>query len=1589
MLGRLLGWVGLVGLAASALAGPQAYSQRAQTIRAGIVILASAKTSVTAPPQSAAPYALYNLDANTSVKPAGWSFVNPYAPSRVTSDIYARWSAIDSSTPNIGTPITKRNAPYWEVFLSNLTDDSIGNYDLLLVNPYAFASLNPTERERLRRFVDQGGILWIDPAGMSNTIAGIDEFNSFPIPFVQQASNAVGLEQTDVNNILIHSILDVSSSDIDNLDTMLDSNFQPYFLRMPNIGIDYGASGASGLAGGAMIDFLRYQTVSSYNGNPVISLGRIGDGAVVVTARGASLKLNRARNTVVSYAANVNSFTALPPVLDADGLSAAKLAVNMVGMLSQYRQQNGGSRRTGSSAIDLNPPLIMRSFVNDSNYSTNQSLASPTLYKGMLVTTVNGVLKVFDANPVEDLDGDGNPDEGIQDYGLGTSYDEIWESAAGTMTAPLSAPVCCEVPNNVSGPTDEVLVVDATGTLYVFNLEPRNSDGTLSSKPNLGYSIAPPNGASSLDTSVSPSVPLAPTVSEGVAYVTDNYQRNPGVLTGRIWLVDLSTGTKISSTGPFVVGGSNSSVNLPEFTYGTTVGYIPILDNSGGVDKVLYTPFAGNPSQGVTSEGFTSLWLGVKGERPISYDPQGSNTATALQVTTRASQQGGLPIYTGSGSLGVKLTLIDNSGNPFSATQMAAIFKGDVQDLGGGILSFPFQPTVNQLPSTVSGVRIDYTIDWGSNIPGVLSSVERGMVMLPDQASSGSTSPRRVIGPVALSPRGTAYVVAADGSGGGLFGFREQGRGLFNCVSRYELYSKHTVTLNQSNSATLGPVLNDNDGLITWLSNNASPAIASLLNQTMSNFTFSGGPAIRNGQVMVTVSASKKGIPVTVVMALNAEPQAAQLLVGDWPDGTEVLQPDIARSTIAATPEIQTVIPSGSYTYDSTTQVLSFPNLSSVQRGQVQNCLSLSQPIIIRKPGKPDYLVQPDAIGGSVWNPVQWYYVIDGTTPGGGGPLITGNSVFVSGASYLPAILNGSSSFTTTGVLYALNAQIGAGSLHPDPNKPWLNQLWTIDNPTGSSATGDANVLWPQLSSVRSFSDYQIRLNQTVLGGAGVAPSGTAYGVIGGDNALAAWGDQGLYTFSKANFIVCDEGRVIELDPSGNPIWTTDSSVSQGPTNVGSGAAMQPMVRPVRAYALNDNHLLVVDAGANRVASLNTDGIEARSIASFQLDPNVIPQGFVAGEPLTLSGPSDAVYYTSYVNMSGAAGTLVTLGDGENGNSVEMWQHYLIADTGNRRLVEVIDRFYYNPATQAVGGPVTITGSNGIAFPQTGVLLWHTPATFSGKNYAYTSLNRVRVPDSSSVGYHFVYVTGINGTLATAAGTGLSPAGPNSVLDANDGNGSIVIFDPTTPSGVQAINSVTLPSTLGIPFWDQKTGAFDTLAAVDGSTTYARRAGGLHRFAKLNSVTAKVVQVGSGGSAVPEIAIMISDSTGIYEGFYNAVNPTALVLNWYMPNEAYVGIKQTSLGGITVASGTNAVSLKAVYARRLDSGEILIVNGYNGYTLGGGAFPGEVMQVNGTPNAGSSAMNLGFGTASITLDLNGTLPTGTRGILMPVFADRR
>ena len=1571
----------------------QSYAISTQQIRAGIVILDSAKANISDQPRSAAPHALYNLASNTSVKPAGWDVFNPHAPATLTQTAKNRWAAIDASVGAVpvGTRLGKRHAAYWEVFLSSTSDAILTDYDLLLVNPVALVSLNPSEREKLRRFVDRGGILWVDPGAVPTT-NGVDVANNLPLPFALKSQSSL-LEQGDFTQPIMNRPIGITRRDISYLDGYVGASPFNTSLVAANLSSN-GGSGLDGILGNSVADFGRMQPFILVGNEPVATIGRIGDGFVVTTARGVSMKLNRSQAAGYDYTVNTG-FLALNPVLEADGLAAAKIAVNMMYLATEYRQNNGGSRKSNGSYVDIGPPLLKRSTIaqsTDAN-STSESFSNtgataPVVYKGIIVATVGDRVVAYDADPQRDLDGDGDPDDGVRDLSAGASSDRLWTSAS--ITTPLSSPTCVEIANPGGRPRDVVLVVGGDGNVRVFDLT--DFSGDLNNKPALTTINAPGGGSFALTGKA----PNAVTVHEGIGYVTDSTQ-GAGHADGRIWAIDLTQpvpdNMKTPGGGSWFVGGTGTGVTLPDFAYGATIGYIPIADNSGGTDKVMYVPYrpVGTPSPSNTA-GFVSLWLGARGEKPVSYTPN----AGFLDVETRASTRG-LPVYVNSGasdSQGVRITLLDSAGNPFNATQLSAIFTGTVKESSGHI-SFEFKGGVTDLPANVAGVRVDYTINLGNTTPGMLSQIERGRLGL-----FNGPNDIRVIGSIAMSPRGTIFVVCGDGNRAGtLFAFREEGRGAFKCINRWSAYEPHLITLQGTTSADSGPMFQDNDGIMNFIPDFGTPA--------MTRVSLIGGPTVENGQVYVLAKAQRGFIANGIILAFSAEPQTPQFRIGDLPDGSIFLQSDVLKSTNSDTGlkvvlNQQSMITTGGYQYDQRTGLVRFDNLmGTTTNGNMSNCLSLSQPIALRKPGaSTDVLIDPNTQENANWSPLLWYYVAHGVTPSGSA-LATGNSVFMAGTSAFPNIIN-FGTLNNAGILLGINGKMSADDpyLVPNTNKSYLKQAVQLKFSGGTVTGANNNVLWPQSKGIASIDDWIQRLNQTVLPGSTYAVS-----LVGGDGVLCATGSDGIYTYSRADVLLCDQGRVAKFDPSGNPIWSISSTTSQGANDSANVGTTTPIVRPTKAYKVGISDTLVVDTDANRIVRLNFLGGETRSISGFELDPFATPpNGYRANDPKNLSGPRDVTTFVTYETAATAA-SVFSPADGNPAN--EYWVHYVIADTGNKRLLELVDRFAYDPTTGRTGDSLTktytdpTTGAT-ITQPLIGILRWQTDAAVSGKNFDYVSVNRVWVPNvpltTPSTG-RYVFVAGIGSSLPTGADLGVSPLdGTALTLRASStGNGGVVVFDPAIGAPT-VINAVNVPAIGPNVLFNDATQTFVSNAVparqlvVSGSTTADLRM----KMSGVQSVTARAL-LDAANPSRPSVGIMVADAQGVYE-FNYTVNDTGGVytptVSWFLPNNVYTVMRRTLAD---VPTGANPLILRATYAKRLDSGEVLVVNGASSPRRRGNTsfnqyaeltpFLGEIIQLSGDWSpANWNTTNLGFKSQSIQFEL----PTiqGARGLVQPVFAIR-
>lgn len=1530
---------------AAAYAGPQTFAQRTTRINAGILIIESQRTGPAAglpngTPLNGAPHVWGSLDRDNSIRPAGWTFENPRASTTLTQALQLRWNALTGAALQLNTRLSKRTAAYWEVSLANSADDVLSDFDILLLPVSAGLQLNPLERERLRKFIDQGGILWVD---IQTSASFIDVANPTPMPFALWQSNADIL--ANLNHPILNSPNPVTFEDLYWMQSGGSRLIRPVQLSQE------GLAGLANILGWVQGESFRMQQIAGVpgaGGGDFISLGQIGDGYLAVTTRGVSQTLNRGFSGGV---VNANlGFNSTGPVSDAAFTASAKLAVNLVSLATSFPGLHRGSRKMHSSGVDLAAPLFLRW---EGATATNRQ---PVVYKGRVICVSNGQLVVLDGNPTRDIDGDGNPDDGDFDP-PGSGYDILWRS---TPINNPSSPVCAEVPNatlNTLRPgfraVDQILVTDASGAVLVFDLDATPGPGNL---------VAPLRTIQPPDAALVSGDPYPPTVHNGMALVADT--RSTGT-SGRVWIIDLAASDRLQTPDDWSIQGSP---RLPEPGGSPVVGYIPIADNSGGVDLVVYVPT--KPGTGVVSRpaGITSLWLGVRGEKPLQFD---DNTPGVLRVTTRASLQS-LPVYMGPlHPYGPKISIIDNFGNPLSGAQLGSVFTGAVSQSTPGELQFSMN---GSLPAGAQ-VRIDYMINWGAVGPTVPSDIFiRGDIGLPDDTGNS----RRILGSPALSSQGNLFVVAGDGnSGGGLFCFKEQGRGDFRLLYRWELFGNITFNINsvpggQQQPVSVRPAVIDEDYLVTNFLN--------FLNGEINNLSFRGGPTVRGDTVYVLANGNKPffNSPVTTLLAFKADPEPVELDVEGLQAGFTIVQPDIARSLSKSAPETFSAIQPAQYTFEpnvggSNRGRIRFNNLMTAGRGRIRDSLNTSLPIIIRRGGQGDLLVEPElsiedgnyipGFARGRWSPLRWYMCFQGSV-GRGQPLVTGDTLYYAGSSVLPSLFVGNFPPVQRGFLIGMDSRIAANDpyMKPISIRPWVLQANSVMPSTDSIGfSSNPVVRWPQVRGVQSFDDLRVRYLQAAID----APGSVCEGVIGGEGVLMTWTAGRVYAFSRADFLIADEGRVSRFDSAGNPIWSTDSTIKTGEsvstTVVGDDI---PLSRPTKVYGAGDNTYWIVDSGNDRITRIDSGGRELRTLRGFKIDPRFRPEGLTDNAPITLRLPKDVLVYT----------TVQTTGQQRftNPRPRELWVHYLIADSGNFRLVELIDRYELDPNDGRVIGVVQYQDTQGVNQRALGVILWHSPAELTGKQYAYNSISRTFADDGSG-NIRPILAFGFGNFEPGKSSFGLdAPQGPG--VDIASGLGGIVVYDPARGAS-EVITQFVAPTIPANAFYVDSTSSFSSAA----------RPGGTRKMAGLSSVTIRIVPNNANG----DLALMFCDNSGVYELVKSGQD---WVVRWMLPNEAFRVMRRFPNG--QPFPDSNPQNFRAAYARRLDSGEVVVTSSYFGRTRSGLPYAGEVVLLDGSfgggpnePGYDLSKVNLGFNNLSVKFELPPV--QGTRGLVVPVFADRR
>lgn len=1599
--------------ATMALAQPVSYATKTVNIRAGVLI-ADSQAAAGIGNFNPAPHVWSLFGADNLVKPADWVVDSPSAMRRLTESGATRWGFLAS---NIGDSLNKNSAAYWEVILSQSTSASLSEFDILSLSVRTRLVMSPAERENLRRYIDQGGILWIDIAP-SGTFPVIDATQSSPVPFVLQNDGAV--PAVDVFHPALTRPNRITQSEFNS--TVFPTNAARSFRRLTPA--DLGGSLQTLLLGSA--NESRFDPVSLTSNGATMGVAQIGDGYLVVTSRGVQSTFTRTTNGAGLVVEN-NGFFAGAAVKDRGYVASAKLITNLLSLSARFSGKGAGSRNSNSLSTTLRAPLLKKFIAGPSGLTKG----TPALFNGRTVIRLGDRLYVYDSESNRDLDRDGNPDDGVVDP-VGSPFDLLWISQSMT---DISDPVVIEVSG--AARAEQVWVVGTDSVARGYDLNAAGAADPLNVVPF--STINPP-----ANTATNPT-PFTPTYHEGVLYVTD-FRGTLGSTQGRIWAInprraDAGDGNQskdVDDNGPgagnfeWVVGGSNR-FRTPGAS--ATIGYIPIQDSSEGSDRVAYIGTSRTGADNFAPQ-LVSIWLGARGEVPTNVQLAGP----ALNITTRAALQA-LPLSLAQGDdapFGLRLqVLINDAGNVrlLSEAEMQSYFTNVVLQPSNGQLSFTlsgagtgsgidWDGTATPVTTDDASFRLDYTIDWTVGAAGADNYI-RGFITVVDTA----TAELRLAAAPALNENGNVGFIVRSNTGGTFYNFSEQGRGSFFVKSRFEFHN--ALTSLGLSGATVGYPTSviDNDELVRLLP---------FLNSPMRNIQ-PVGIASKGDTFYVTASGLKALGPVTsptsVLIAFNANPNPLefQIETGGQTDNNFVLrQPDPARSGNKAAPEVSSSVPANAFTVEpvpNTTRArISMRSLSNSTRDNLGACLANNLPVIIVRNGQTETLVEPEApsnngrfIAGRSsgrWNHVRWYTVMNGYDVQVS-PVVTGSTMFVAGRSLLPSILATGVPGAFDGLVFGLDSAISPDDSHlfSTPGRPWVSQLWTLryaPNPGNATPFNfdqmePATVVrWPQFKGVQSFDDLRIRILQATLGDSSVS------GLAAGDGSLAVTGDSFLSTFGRSDFMVVDSGRVSRFDPSGNPLWSTEATFLSGPgADRTTAETPRPLSEPSRVYPDGDSGYVMVDPGNDAVLRVDSAGREVRTIRSIRMHadafgrvdatrPENSPRGAQSGAPLLLRQPRDVRFWTTSVSAADVQRLFPSEGSYRTYRN-ERWDHWLIADSGNSRVIEVIDRYELDSSNRVIGlvryrDPAGDEG-DGLA-PAQGILWWHTPEEFTSTRYSFNSIDRTSL-ELPSGAVRTVFAMGFGNVQPSARTFGLdnnpAPAGGPG-QDAASGYGGVLLYDgPDT----KIIREIIVPNLIGNIFLTQ-VGAGNPFT-FSSSPREERRIG----LSGLRSVTVKYV---SGPSGAPVLTAMLSLDSGVYEVWQDPATPADLrwKVRWMLPREAYATLRIRDLGAAASYSladlDGNPLQFQPMHARRLESGDVLIVNGYtgqkrtrNGATPTLSEFNGEVLIVDGRfvgagagnlePGFNLNRPNLGFNALSVLFELPPV--QGIRGLVRPVFAERQ
>lgn len=1197
----------------SLFAGGLTYSEQAKRIKVGVLLTVGQDMDPLKRPN---PYTFFVMDRREDIKPSGWDLYNPFAPSHVTADIVARWG----NAYQIGEPIDKSMGCYWEVGIAEISPEDLAQYDVLLLSGYmnpatnaGIITFNNREREKLRKFVDNGGVLWLEYRGVGPNTDRWETRLNVPTFFIQELQFSGGGAGAGVEAIIpvdarAHSLVNrpfyLTPKDINQLGG--------YDLR-DRIGKEYIAITSPSEAD------LTLKPIVKRGVNVVLAAAQYGSGSVVVSADGIGqaisepVGLGMKPNKDYNGRCGVALFGAHPEDL--------KMACNIISIGSEHTTYHKNARRTGYSFAEIGAPLVSlwnylpglkrnlgrppnlsdgsAAILDDMIFYVGDGKIDPTSGNGKM-TDGHYVLHALDLSPIRDRNGDGDPDDGVPN-GMGSPYDVLWEAE---IREPCSPPTVAYAPYASKGIVPAVFIVTRSGKVFEFDASSGIASGNVTTPEEL---FKAPNALKPFDATALTGIP-SPTYAGGVLYAGDG--------DGFIHAHNLLSGT----------GWTHPQVNLPHIN---GISNAPVFGSfydptSGATEQVVYHSTRAKPNQAngcIRAYPIKScnevLWQKNPEQDPSLYKVRSANTWIDTTPGTWKLY------YTQDLSISpqeippANITVV----NP-GAFQIVprAFYDGLVGPLGVTILA---------------DYQLDYTNE-GSTPPFRQIPIE-----MPANVQQGYTV--GVTGSPAAGKNDTLYFGTENGC---FYAAKEMGRGFTAATTAY-------------------PPL-----CVKWRWYLGDPPVSSALGITIANpmteTEIVGSPVVVGD--MVYFAMNHRLTTQGYILAFKADPVFSIKLKNKIRPGTQVT----VRQTDTLRDKTQFVDFSGASSVDSDRAAATLPFVVDYDSGKItfinfrprnfNGELSSSQDMIViytpdlqaqtgQQPQNPVPISEPHAAFArgtpDNWNNLAWFVRLRDLR---GQALVVSSSPVVMGDVMYMGCSNG--------MLASLDLektiQIPVSGLEKPPTYLWAESVMNDPHPPGDPA---------------------LAVLATVAGSHGM---------------LAVTTSEGLSVLYNPVSLVADSNRLLEIDAAGRVMWTCDStsgfastwavSGSSGATaGPAHGAVDVPFNRPSVARRTPQGGIVVADTGNNRIVYIDKGGGQMWQVTDFvEPDPRMFPSGsrpipplLAEGSSLELDKPTDVTAWMT-----------IEADDYDDSNSpVHPVFHFLIADSGNYRVLEIASR--YDPRVNA------------------------------------------------------------------------------------------------------------------------------------------------------------------------------------------------------------------------------------------------------------------------------------------------------------------